>query len=202
MVKTSELAKDWGVLAPSLTPFWAFEVFGLASRPLSVGHFRGTWFPRPPLGLRKVYGSHRSIRVHYCGRAERVGVAAAYALDRVGPFLRSACVGRPSFPPDIVDTRCGNARPRVTGHRCQPRRQRRQAISKAPGVCCLSNRHALSVPSGPLLGVIVTLGNTQAWSSAPLRNPSALATWVLRARPQRRQNEHGPGSARCVGACL
>lgn len=91
-VKTSELAKGWGVLGASLTPFWAFEAFGLASRPLSVGHFRGTWFPRPLLGLRKVYGSHHSSRVQYCGRAERVGDAAAYPLETAADLFWAVLV--------------------------------------------------------------------------------------------------------------
>lgn len=71
-LKTSELAKAWDVLVASLIPIPAFEAHGLAIRPLSVSHFRNTWFSRPPLGLRKVYGSRHSSSVQHCGRAEDV----------------------------------------------------------------------------------------------------------------------------------
>lgn len=62
-VRTSELAKAWGVLRPSLGPSQRLEAFEWASRPQRGGHFRGTWFPRPPPGLRKVYGSDHSRMV-------------------------------------------------------------------------------------------------------------------------------------------
>lgn len=97
-LKTSELAKAWGVLVASLIPIPAFEAFELAIRPLSVSHFRSTWFSRPPLGLRKVYGSrHTAVAYSIAGRQKTSETLRPPIGDSVGPFLGSAWVGRLAF---------------------------------------------------------------------------------------------------------
>lgn len=62
-------------------PFEPSTLSGWRAGPLTWAISAARGFQGPPLGLRKVYGSHHSVSVHYCGRAERVRDAAAYPLE-------------------------------------------------------------------------------------------------------------------------